>query len=124
MKFLLIIALCTLMGCKSTQPLTQPVVVTQDSTHVHQVQFDSIYIYKDRLILRERDTVYLRDTEVEYRYRLLRDTVRIVQLDSVPYPVTIIQPQEVKYIPWYIQALSWVGAIAVVRFLWKRKVFF
>ena len=122
MKLFLILALCTLIGCKSTQPLTQPMGMSQDSIHVHQVQFDSIYIYKDRLILRERDTVYLKDTEVEYRYRLLRDTVCMVQRDSIPYPVTMVQTQEVKYIPWYIQTLSWMGAIAAVRFLYKRKM--
>ena len=122
MPFLLILALCTLMGCKSAQPTALPAEVTQDSTHVHQVQFDSIYICKDRLIRREKDTVYLRETEVEYRYRLLRDTVRIVRCDSIPYPVTIVQTQEVKYTPWHIRTLAWVGAIALAAWVCKRRV--
>lgn len=54
-----------------------------------------IYISQDKLIDRTKDTLYIRDVSVEYRYKLLRDTVRIVERDSIPYEVTIVETKEI-----------------------------
>ena len=74
-----------LTGCASHRPLSQPVEhVTRDTLYLSNVQYDSIYVFRDRFTDRSRDTVYLRDVSVEYRYRLLRDTVYKTQIDSIP----------------------------------------
>lgn len=67
----------------------------RDSVRVTDIHYDSVYIYRDRLTDRTADTVYLRDERVEYRYRLLRDTVRLVRTDSIPYPVTVTEVRQV-----------------------------
>ncbi len=112
-----ILALCTLVGCRS---IPQAEVMThreRDSTYRETVRYDSIYIYRDRYVDRGRDTLYIKETSVEYRYRLLRDTVHIIQRDSVPYPVTVVETREVRYTPWYMKALAWVGALFMVLIL-------
>ena len=52
-------------------------------------------MYQDRQLDRTRDTVYLRDVSVEYRYRLLRDTIYKTRVDSIPYQVTVTEVKEI-----------------------------
>ena len=65
------------------------------TVYLSNVQYDSIYVFQDRQLDRTRDTVYLRDVSVEYRYRLLRDTIYKVQHDSIPYQVTVTEVKEI-----------------------------
>lgn len=109
-----ILALCTLVGCRSIPPAAVMTHHESDSTYHERVRYDSIYIYRDRYVDSGSDTVYIKETSVEHRYRLLRDTVHIVRRDSVPYPVTVVETREVRYTPWYMKALAWVGALCVV----------
>ena len=119
MKYIVIpIALCTLMGCKSSQPMHH---VARDTHYYHNQQYDSVYIYHDRTTNHGKDTIFIKDVSIEYRYRLLRDTVRIVQCDSIPYPVTVVQTQEVKYIPWWCKVLAWIGGFSLI--LWTVRRF-
>ncbi|MGM9675842.1 MAG: hypothetical protein ACI3X9_10310 [Bacteroidaceae bacterium] len=89
-------AACTLMGCTAPRQAMQPPVgTTADTLSMKQMRYDSIHVWHDRTLDRTRDTVVIRDHTVEHRYRLLRDTVRIVRLDSVPYRVTVVETREV-----------------------------
>ena len=82
---LALLSALALTGCATHRPLSQPVEhVTRDTLYLSNVQYDSIYVSRDRQLDRSRDTVYLRDVSVEYRYRLLRDTVYKTQIDSIP----------------------------------------
>ena len=51
---------------------------------------------------------------MEYRYKLLRDTVERVKLevvrDSIPYEVRITEVKEVTHTPWTVKLLAWTGA--------------
>ena len=38
-------------------------------------------------------------TKTEYRFRLLRDTIRIAKVDSIPYEVKIVETVEVEHPP-------------------------
>ena len=78
---ILIFALCTLMGCGSARQTQLVRQAERDSSYHQNILYDSIYIYHDRNMDRSKDTVYLRETEIEYRYKLLRDTI--------PYEVTL-----------------------------------
>lgn len=95
---ILIVIVCTLSMCscattRTTSQLVRDVRI--DTVYLSNSQYDSIYIYKDRLTDRSKDTVYLRDISIEYRYKMLRDTVRIIQHDSIPYEVTITEVKEI-----------------------------
>ena len=100
MKRLLIILLAllsalVLTGCATRRQLQVVDRITHDTLYQSNVHYDSIYIFQDRQLDRSRDTVYLRDVSVEYRYRHLRDTIYKVQHDSIPYQVTVTEVKEI-----------------------------
>ena len=100
MKRLLIIILAllsalVLTGCATRRQLQVVDRTSVDTVYLSNVQYDSIYIFQDRQLDRSRDTVYLRDVSVEYRYRHLRDTIYKVQHDSIPYQVTVTEVKEI-----------------------------
>ena len=93
---LLLLTLLTVYSCSTSRHVTQLVERTSvDTVYLSNVQYDSIYVYQDRQLDRTRDTVYLRDVSVEYRYRHLRDTIYKVQHDSIPYQVTVTEVKEI-----------------------------
>ena len=100
MKRLLIILLSllsalVLTGCATRRKLQVVDRITHDTLYQSNVHYDSIYVFQDRQLDRSRDTVYLRDVSVEYRYRHLRDTIYKVQHDSIPYQVTVTEVKEI-----------------------------
>ena len=63
-----------------------------------------------------RDTIYLRDVSVEYRYKLLRN--------SIPYEVRVVETKVERHIPWYAKLLSWIGALALILLLARLTLLF
>ena len=102
-----LVTFCTFIGCRSAKQATQLVrEVHTDTLYLSNVQYDSIYIFQERtsdyhmnplnpLKPSETDTVFIKDVSVEYRYRLLCDTVYKTQIDSIPYEVRIETVREV-----------------------------
>lgn len=95
-KWMIISALIALMtGCGASKHVTQLVEhVQKDTVYLNSKQYDSIYIYQDRVSEHHlgtlppvdskgqylnqsmrTDTLYVKDVSIEYRYKLLRDTV-------------------------------------------------
>lgn len=92
-----ILTVLTVYSCATPSHTTQLVRdIQRDTVYLSNTQFDSIYIFKDRLTDRTRDTVYLKDISIEYRYKMLRDTIKVVQRDSIPYEVTIVETKEIS----------------------------
>jgi hypothetical protein len=121
MTIILIFALCTLMGCGSAHQTQLVHQVERDTIYHQNIRYDSIYIYHDHYMDRSKDTVYYKEKEIEYRYQLLRDTIRIVQRDSIPYEVIVTEIKEVKYIPWWCKTLAWIGGICLALLIRKVK---
>ena len=92
---LALLSALVLTGCATRRQLQVVDRITHDTLYLSNVQYDSIYIFQDRQLDRSRDTVYLRDVSVEYRYRHLRDTIYKVQHDSIPYQVTVTEVKEI-----------------------------
>lgn len=124
MVIVILIATClACCSCSSTKAVTQLVRdVHSDTVYLSNLQYDSIYIYQDRLLDRSKDTTYLKDVSVEYRYKLLKDTVRIVECDSIPYQVTITEVKEItRPLTWFdhlTRASFWfiLGGIICILF--------
>lgn len=96
--FIILLALLSalvLTGCATRRQLQVVERTSVDTVYLSNVQYDSIYVSQDKYIDRSRDTVYLRDVSVEYRYRHLRDTIYKVQHDSIPYQVTVTEVKEI-----------------------------
>ena len=119
-SFLILALLSTLVltGCATHRPLSQPVAhLTRDTLSLRSQHFDSVFVFRDRLRDRSRDTVYLKDSILEYRYKLLRDTVYQTRVDSIPILREVEVVREVRHIPWYAKLLSWIGIIALILLL-------
>ena len=87
-----IIALMGMMSCSTHRhAVTVEREMHTDTVYVTRQQYDSIFIWKDRWTDRTHDTVYLKELSTEYRYKLLRDTLRIIESDTIyiPYGVKV-----------------------------------
>ena len=89
--------------------------------YLHQVQYDSIYVSQERYVDRSRDTLYVQERSVEYRYRRLTDTLRIHQVDSVPVIREVEVVREVARTPWYAKLLAAVGLVGIFLFIFKIR---
>ena len=124
-----LVTFCTFIGCRSAKQAAQLVrEVHTDTLYLSNVQYDSIYIFQERtsdyhmnplnpLKPSETDTVFIKDVSVEYRYRLLRDTIYKTRIDTIPYEVRVVETQVVRHIPWYAKLLSWIGTLALLFLL-------
>lgn len=123
MKRLLLFTSALLTACGSTKLLQTVPIETIKEVQVHDTivirvfQYDSIYIASNHFIDRGKDTVIIQDQQIEYRYRLLRDTIRItkveIQRDSIPYQVRVVETKEVRYVPPWLKTLAGIGGIAI-----------
>ena len=87
-----IIALMGMMSCSTHRHASAVEQGTHtDTVYIATQQYDSIYIYNDKTLDRTKDTVYMRELSTEYRYKLLRDTLRIIESDTIyiPYGVKV-----------------------------------
>lgn len=112
------------------------------------VQYDSIYIYKDHASEHHlgtlppmdskgqylnspirTDTLYVKDVSIEYRYKMLRDTIYKTQVDSIPYKVTVTEVKEIKRpLTWYdhlSRAVLWLNIgfalLLIIRFIKRNR---
>lgn len=120
-----VIVSALLISCATPKHVTQLVEhVSKDTIYLSNTQYDSIYIYKDKLTDRSRDTIYIKDVSVEYRYKLLRDTVYKTKVDSIPYQVTVTEVKEItRPLTWYdhLTRLSfWLLIGALLSYLYFK----
>ena len=115
--FYLSLILLVLLHASSCATRRTPVVplrsVRTDTLQLYTLHYDSVFIRQERYQDRSRDTVYLHDRSVEYRYRLLRDTIREIRHDSIPYEVRIVEPSSPRLFPSLPQSLGWIALILI-----------
>ena len=122
MRHLLYLLFCTLLaGCGTPRKLPVVERIQRDTVYLHQVQYDSVFVSQERYVDRSRDTLYVQERNVEYRYRLLRDTLRIHQVDSIPVIREVEVVREVARTPWYAKLLATVGLVVVFLFIFKIR---
>ena len=122
MRHLLCLLFCTLLaGCGTQRKLPVVERIQRDTVYLHQVQYDSVFVSQERYVDRLRDTLYVQERSVEYRYRRLTDTLRIHQVDSVPVIREVEVVREVEHTPWYAKLLAAVGLVVVFLFLFKIR---
>ena len=122
MRNLLCLLFCTLLaGCGTQRRLPVVERIQRDTVYLHQVQYDSVFVSQERYVDRSRDTLYVQERSVEYRYRRLTDTLRIHQVDSVPVIREVEVVREVEHTPWYAKLLATVGLVVVFLFIFKIR---
>ena len=122
--FIALLSALVLTGYASHRPLQVAEHVTHDTLYINKLHYDSIYVSRDHFTDRTHDTIYLRDVSVEYRYKLLHDTVYKVQHDSILYEVRVVETQVERHIPWWAKLLSWIGALALLFLLARLTLLF
>jgi len=138
----LIIVCAALSGCHTTKTIPQIVEhATHDTLYINRLQFDSIYINDsylmdfrrdkrwDNLTIQDSglpqpspltphlmmvDTMYIRDTQLEYKYKYLHDTTYIHRVDTIPivHTIDVIKPE--PYVPVAYKYLTIIGIIALL----------
>lgn len=96
--------------------------MSHDTVYVSNWHYDSVYVYQDRSIDRSQDTVYLQESWVEQHYRLIHDTLRVCQVDTIPVVRTVEVVKPERYVPWYVTLLSWLGIIWLVLLIAKLRI--
>ena len=121
-SFLFVLLLA--MSCVATRrtPVIPIQSVRTDTLLLHTLHYDSVFIRQERYQDRSRDTVYLHDRSVEYRYRLLRDTIREIRHDSIPYEVRIVEPSSPRLFPSLPQSLGWIALILIAGLLLRGSL--
>ena len=122
---IVIVIVIVLTGCATTRQTQVVRETTHDTLYVSNVQYDSIYIDNWQLTDRSKDTIYVEKVRLEYKYKLLRDTVYKVQIDSIPVirEVEVIKTE--KYVPSiYKWSLATCIALVIVIVIVIVKKFF
>ena len=119
----LLICLFLLASCRTRREVVEvPIEVPQIKTE-YKTKTDSIFVHDSvfHTIYREADTVYSQLIKYRYKYLVKRDT--LVKSDTIYLTKTLTNTVEkkIKYVPWYIKSLAWIGAAALVLLGIKLK---
>ncbi len=116
---LILCSLC-LVSCKTQQPTIVEKVVT-NTEYVDRHHYDSIYIDNYVYVDRGSDTITITKTNIEYRYKVLTDSIEVLKVDSIPYEVQVVEI--VERMNNHQRTMYWLGWLAVVivalRLFWK-----
>jgi len=126
MKKILLLLPLLLVGCGSLRKSVVVTHATHDTLYVNTLEYDSVYVRND-LIQEYRpslnpqptslntqirvDTVYQERICYEYKYKLLRDTLRDVRVDSIPVVHEVEVVKTVKAVP---TIYKWALGISIV----------
>jgi len=122
-RYLLPVFFLFLTGCKSLHNVQIVEHAKHDTLYINTLQHDSVYMKNDHIeeyrpslvpsapFLTRVDTLIIHDKEREYRYRFLRDTTRIVKIDSIPVVHEVEVVKHERYIP---AAYKWALGICIM----------
>lgn len=106
---LIVLLLLIISGCK-----TKEVLIPTEKTVVEyrdQLRIDSVYNRDTLYLFTKNDTVYLQS--IKWRERFKVDTVSVVRVDSIPYPVEVVREVNVLT-KWQRLRLNALNIIAII----------
>ena len=101
-------------GCKSVKSVKPVIVEKTKIEYRDRLRVDSIYNRDTVQIYGRNDTVF-KDV-IRWRERFRLDTVSVVKIDSIPYPVEVIQEVNrlTKWQRWRLTLLNIIGGLTAV----------
>jgi hypothetical protein len=98
-------------GCKSVQPV---IIEKTKIEYRDRLRVDSIYNRDTVQIYGRNDTIF-KDV-IKWRERFRVDTVSVVRIDSIPYPVDVIKEVNrlTKWQRWRLTTLNIIGGLIIV----------
>ena len=76
-----LVVICT-AGCASPR-VVERIIHQRDTSYIERTRVDSTYRSDSVFVKEKGDTVYVYKEKVRDRYRIVRDTVRLVRVDTV-----------------------------------------
>ena len=103
-------------GCKSVKPV---IVEKTKIEYKDRLRVDSVYNRDTVQIYGRNDTIF-KDV-IRWRERFRLDTVSVVRIDSIPYPVEVIQEVNrlTKWQKWRLTLLNIIGGLIAVYVAFK-----
>ena len=102
----------SISSCSTHRHTAEVVTHTaRDTLYISQTAYDSIYIDRWQSSYQKADTVYLEQIRREYKYQLLRDTIRTARIDSIPVIKEVEVVRDVTRLSWWSKALSMLGFV-------------
>ena len=120
-KWMLLLAIFSLFtGCK-----TKTVLVPVEKVKIEyrdRLRVDSVYNRDTVNIYEKNDTVY--HQTIKWRERFKFDTVSVVRVDSIPYPVEVVTEVNklTKWQRWRLNALNIIAIIIVAYIVIKIRL--
>lgn len=122
-RYIILAIICLILAsCRTSKtievPVEVPVIKTEyinktDSILIH----DSIHHY----VYSKSDTVFSEIVKYRYKYLVKRDTIlRQDTIYKTQYLTKNVE-KKIKYVPWYLKSLAWIGAAALVLMAIKLK---
>ncbi len=101
-------------GCKSVKSVKPVIVEKTKIEYRDRLRVDSIYNRDTVQIYGRNDTIF-KDI-IRWRERFRVDTVSVVKIDSIPYPVEVIREVNklTKWQRWRLTLLNVIGGLTVV----------
>jgi len=117
---ILVTAYVVLTGCKTQRDVVVERLVERDTVFQERVLVDSVFVGHEVLMDRSRDTLLIREKNVEIRYRLLHDSIYVARVDSIPYEVRITKREEIPKWKKWLNWISYTALALVIAYILKR----
>ena len=122
--FGILTALVTIGCCGHKQIADFAKEVSTDTFCNNNFKHDSVYVGHERMVDSRHDTVFITDLTIEYRYKVVCDTVRIVKCDTIPFEHKIEVVKKEPYVPTMYKisfiVLSIIVVSLILYYLWRK----
>ena len=124
--FGILTALVTIGCCGHKQIADFAKEVRSDTFRNDRFKHDSVFVGHERMVESRHDTVFITDLTIEYRYKVVCDTVRIVKCDTIPFVQKVEVTKKEPYVPMLYKVstvLLSIIIISIILYLIWRKLF-
>ena len=122
--FGILTALVTIGCCGHKQIADFAKEVRSDTFRNDRFKHDSVFVGHERMVERKHDTVFITDLTIEYRYKVVCDTVRIVKCDTIPFVQKVEVTKKEPYVPMLYKVSTVLLSIIIISIIlyliWRR----
>lgn len=122
--FGILTALVTIGCCGHKQIADFAKEVRSDTFRNDRFKHDSVFVGHERMVESRHDTVFITDLTIEYRYKVVCDTVRIVKCDTIPFVQKVEVTKKEPYVPMLYKVSTVLLSIIIISIIlyliWRR----
>ena len=122
--FGILTALVTIGCCGHKQIADFAKEVRSDTFRNDRFKHDSVFVGHERMVDSRHDTVFITYLTIEYRYKVVCDTVRIVKCDTIPFVQKVEVTKKEPYVPMLYKVSTVLLSIIIISIIlyliWRR----